>query len=358
MTIFGYGSVIFDRMIYRDLFLPENEIESPGGSVANVLRALASMGQRTSILTAIGNDDFGKRTLADLDRWGVEREFTHIISDRCSRSLVFEVAGGKIRPRANDKAQMTNDNGKSGEMEVGDRESGVGDRAKTVPHVEAGPYVTLRDYVLTEAEREKILSAGKWFHFDAATALSIDLARQARQRGKRVSYDCGRPTFRRRREIAELLHYCHVLKVNRHLVRELVEGSEPEMLLTRWPNLEYVFVTDGEAGAEALWREEGPQGKKVLCGESAEGSVRWIRREAKAPTEFIDPLGAGDAFMAGVIERLHRSQDQVQASSDRLHASQGKMDDDWGTLAAEALEHGMMLGARACSKPGAIGYLR
>jgi fructokinase len=162
-----------------------------------------------------------------------------------------------------------------------------------------------------------------------------DLVRQAQDVGLFVSYDPNvRPAFvtdpaESWREVAEIASRCRLVKVSEEDLESLRPGVPHEDLareLLRGGTTELVVVTHGPGGASAF----APDFRVDV---------------AAPPVEVVDTVGAGDAFMAGLLAVLS-DWDVYADEPGALDA----MDEDRVAL---LLRGAMAVAAVTCSRRGA-----
>ncbi|MBU2009680.1 MAG: carbohydrate kinase family protein, partial [Chloroflexi bacterium] len=76
--VVGLGAMNLDRLLRVEKIVREGEapvegmLLAPGGSAANTIYALARLGVATGFIGAVGDDEEGRRLIADLEGQGVD----------------------------------------------------------------------------------------------------------------------------------------------------------------------------------------------------------------------------------------------------------------------------------------------
>lgn len=270
--------------------------EYPGGSPANVALGLARLGRRTSLLTRVGNDDRGRAIQAHLRDSGV-----HVLAD-------------SVTSAPTSTATATLDaNG-------------------------AATYQFAFGWSIPEGVD---LSIARAVHTGSLAAFEppggdvvVRVMESARDRHL-VSYDpnmrpqlMGDPKAALVR-VERIVALADVVKVSDEDIAWLMPGADPLDVVRSWqaggPAL--VVLTRGGAGATG-----------VVAGGVVDVAAR--------PIEVVDTVGAGDAFMSGLLDAL--------ANAGVLQADRKA---ELGALApaalSEILEHAGRVAAYTCTRPGA-----
>jgi 2-dehydro-3-deoxygluconokinase len=238
------------------------------GAEGNVLINLAHLGHRTGLVSAVGADPFGRlitRTLADQ---GVGTE--HVLTDHCAPTGVF------FKERLGDghrRVYYYRDGSAAAQLspEAVDLDRVGVPRVLTVSGVTLG----LGDGAgLSQVARK----AMAWAHD---------------QPGCHVVFDPNlRPRLwdgpRARREFAELLPLIDVVLAGRDELATLFPGRDPDAAAREL----------AMSAVDAVVLKDGARGATVF---QPEGTTRI---EPYPIDGVIDPVGAGDAFAAGVISGL------------------------------------------------------
>jgi fructokinase len=274
-----------------------------GGAPANVAVGLARQGVSAGFIGTVGDDPFGRFLRETLQAAGVDISLLRATGE-ARTTLAF------VATRADGRKDI-----------IFYRNPGA-------------------DTMLREADVERsYLGAAQLFHFGSvslsqspAREATLAAARQARELGLLVSYDPNwRPTLWDRHDEAA------------RWIREALPLAD----VVHCAEEEWEFVTgsaDLETGARRLL-EAGPVLVVVTRGESGcfYRSAIGGGYVAGFAVEVVDPLGAGDAFVAAMLARLPRTRAALAALS--AGALQGTM-----TYANAA-------GALTCTKRGVIPSL-
>ncbi|WP_156723639.1 carbohydrate kinase family protein [Streptomyces apocyni] len=232
----------------------------PGGSPANVALGLGRLGHPVRLATRVGQDDFGQLLRDHLERSGVELSTGSVVDAPTSTATaVLDTAGA-----ANYTFDITWALSEAAEESL---------RDGPPAHVHTGSIATA-------------LSPGADQVFRALHTLRTSAT---------VSYDPNlRPALlrsaereRERERVEQLVAVSDVVKASEEDLAWLHPGEGVNETAARWarsgPAL--VVVTLGADGARAWW----PHGRQDV---------------APVLVRVADTVGAGDAFMAGLISRL------------------------------------------------------
>ncbi|WP_422744927.1 carbohydrate kinase family protein [Mycobacterium sp. WMMD1722] len=228
--------------------------EHVGGSPLNVAVGLARLGRGVDFLTHIGRDEHGRR-----------------IADHLASSGV-ELVDGSTDAERTPTARATLDHAGSAEYEFD-----IEWRLSGTPEV-APPTVVHTGSIASVLEPGCL-----------ATAALVDTYRTAAT----VTFDPNvRPALiddaqAARTRIDHLIERCDVVKVSDEDLRWIDPDRSPKQIARTWLSLgpSIVAVTLGDQGAFALCEA---------------GSAKV----AAPPVDVVDTVGAGDAFMAGLIDAL------------------------------------------------------
>ncbi|MFC5380708.1 carbohydrate kinase family protein [Aquipuribacter nitratireducens] len=273
----------------------------PGGSPANVALGLARLGHRAELLTWVGEDDDGA-----------------LVADHLRASGVTLVAGSRGAARTPTATAR---------LDAGGVATYEFDLDPTLPTVDLDALTGHEGFdVVHTGSIAAVLGPGG--------AVAEGLLSRTRHRST-ISYDPNtRPALMGEPDLAlaKVLAYvgvADVVKVSDEDLAWLRPGVDPLDVAGAWllrgPSL--VVVTRGAGGADAV---------------SAGGSVHVDT----PPTAVVDTVGAGDAFMSGLLDGLAA---QRLLGADRREAL-GAADAD--TLTA-VLSHAARVAAITCSRPGA-----
>jgi fructokinase len=288
-----------------DLAAPADDgasIARPGGSPMNVAIGLARLGQPTAFAGRLSDDPIGTVLRRHLERSDVDlRHITHA-KDPSTIALV-ELSGGQARYEFSLRGadfQWTAD-------ELAFLPGGA-------PAVHFG-------------------SLASWLP-PGATAIATAVSRLRADGSILISYD---PNVRTsllpdaaaaRRQIEASIRLAHVVKASSDDLAWLYGTQTAEVAARRWLELgaEVVVITAGPAGATA-WTRQGPP----------------VTRPA-FPLPLADTVGAGDAFMSGLLDALARRGLLAPASLAGLG--------DAATLAS-ILDDASLVAGLTISRPGA-----
>jgi fructokinase len=274
--------------------------EHPGGSPANVALGLGRLGRVVSLLSRFGLDPRGTS-----------------IAVRLAASNVVVVPGTRSTAATSTATAVLD-------------ESGV------------ASYTFELDWRLPPAEEvERRLSGARALHTGSIAAFLapggdavLDLVRAAAGRTT-VSYDPNaRPVLMgeavpARERVEQFVAAADVVKVSDEDLGWLAPGEDPATVAAQWLALgpSVVVVTRGGDGA---------------TGFCADGRVEV----PSPPVVVVDTVGAGDAFMSGLLDALATAELLGVEHAEELRAI------GTDTLAA-ALRHATRVAAVTCSRPGA-----
>ncbi|WP_327250401.1 carbohydrate kinase family protein [Streptomyces sp. NBC_01244] len=230
----------------------------PGGSAANVALGLSRLGHAVRLATRIGDDAPGRQIREHLEHSGVELAKGSVTGAPTSRAVARLAADGS--------ATYEFDLTWNPDPAVVD-----GAYGSTPVHVHTGSLATAlgpgNSLVVTAAKRLRAVAT--------------------------LSYDPNlRPALlsepeRERPGVERMVALSDVVKASSEDLAWLHPGVDPHLIAERWaltgPSL--VVLTLGGEGATAFWRH---------------GSYRL----PPSPVDVVDTVGAGDAFMAGLLSGL------------------------------------------------------
>ncbi|WP_312515271.1 carbohydrate kinase [Massilia sp.] len=263
------GEALTD-MIHRG---NEEWVSRVGGSTWNVARALAALGERTAFAGAISNDRFGDALWAASEAGGLDLRMLQRV-----------------------------------------------DRSPLLAIVESEPpsYFFVGDDSADLHFDPTALPAGwmdglQWAHFGGISlarqplaARLVDLARELKSRGVRISFD---PNFRNLMDerytptLEAMATLADLVKVSDDDLRGLFPGLELDAALAK--------VRSFNPQALVLFTR-GAQGASLLRGDE--------RADARSPKiDVVDTVGAGDASAAGLLRSLHHHPERSLQS--HLHAA-------------------------------------
>lgn len=280
---------------------------SAGGAAANVAAAVARLGGKVRLIGKVGDDPFGRFLHTVLADCGVEPAL--LFSDEAPTGLAFEA----LR--------------KDGERDFLFYGNPPADRLLRKEEILDD---WLRDAAVVHFGSQLLIA-------DPARSATVDAARRARVSGAAVSYD---PNIRlslwpsadyARRTILDQLPYADIVKVSDEEIAFLYGDVEPEegarLMLGYGPRC--IVITSGKSGCRMFTR----QGERDVPG---------------FPAPAVDPAGAGDAFVGGLLWRLADARSQVPSLLQLLEEPQ---------FAEEACRFGNAVGSLAVRRPGTIPSL-
>jgi fructokinase len=270
----------------------------PGGSPFNVAIGLARLGQQTQLLARLSQDRFGRQLRAHAIRNGVDLS----IAVAASEPSTLAVVGLDENSNASYDFYVTGTS----------------------------------DWQWTEAELGKMPPETNWLHLGSLAALTAPGAEaieahigRVRRAGKvMISYDPNmRPELVPDRAVAvatveRLVRTCDVVKASAEDMEWLYPGIDIVESGIRWKGLgpSLVVVTDGGKGAH------------VIAGDGPVVTVPGL------VVSVVDTVGAGDAFMAGLINAVLRV---------------GVHPRDLGAALLPVIEDAILVAALTCAQAGA-----
>ena len=229
-------------------------VEHPGGSPANVALGLARLGRRTSLLTRIGDDDRGR-----------------VILDHLEGSGVRIVEGSVTDAPTSSATALLDENG--------------------IATYHFALYWSIPEDV--DVSRARALHTGSIAAFLSPGGDAVlDLVERAAGRTL-VSYDpnarpqlMGEPAAARER-VERIAASADVVKVSDEDVAWLAPGEDPMDVVRAWQasGPAVVVLTRGWAGATG-----------VVAGRIVDVPA--------PPIQVVDTVGAGDAFMSGLLDAI------------------------------------------------------
>jgi len=288
-----------------DLIAGDDEgtyVARPGGGPLNIAVGLARLGQPVAFAGRLSADPLGTVLRRHLDRSGVDGRYLRVAPQPSTISLADLVAG------------------------VAAYEFSAG-----------GP-----DFLWSAAELEFLPGPARVVHFgslaswlppgDAAIDAAMNRVRAAG--GVLVSYDPNvRPALQpdrdgARAQVERAVGHAHLVKASVEDLEWLYGAAEPAAVARRWLALGagLVVITAGPDGASG-WTRPGVA----------------VTRPAY-PAAMVDTVGAGDAFLSGLLDALDRA--------GRLDPAAVLAGLDAAVL-APALEHAGMVAGLTCQRPGA-----
>ena len=288
-----------------DLSAPADDgscVARPGGSPLNVAIGLSRLGQPTAFVGRVSADPIGTVLRLHLERSGVDLRHVVPASDPSTIALV-ELSGGQARYQFSRHGA---------------------------------------DFQWSAAELEFLPGEARVVHFGSlaswlppgAAAIGAAVGRLRRAGSVVISYDPNvRPSLlpdagAARQQIEHSVAVAHVVKASAEDLGWLYGRETAGAVARRWLDLgaRVVVVTAGPAGATAWTQGQAPVTSPAY------------------PAPVVDTVGAGDAFMSGLLDALARRE---LLAPDRLAALS-----DARTLAAVLADAGLIAGI-TCSRPGA-----
>ncbi|WP_327071301.1 carbohydrate kinase [Kitasatospora sp. NBC_01250] len=283
----------------------------PGGSPANVALGLARLGHPVRLATRVGGDEYGRMLRRHLGESGVRLTDGSVVDAATSTATAVLDAEGVARYHF--------------------------DVSWSLPPVATDPAATGQVAHLHTGSIAALLSPG---------AEQVVAAVRAVRPGVTVSYDPNLrsallgPAARERPRVEELVALSDVVKAGDEDLGWLYPGHDPGAVAARWarsgPSL--VVLTLGAGGARAFWRHGGHRVRPV-------------------PVKVADTVGAGDAFMAGLLSGLLRAgllggaRGERVPARDELRAATGAR--RLPAPVVESLALAARTAALTCTRPGA-----
>jgi fructokinase len=302
---------------------PKAYLAHPGGSPYNVAIGLARLGQPARLLARLSGDAFGRQLRAHAEANGVD------LSRAVSATEPSTVAVVSLDA----------------------------DRNAAYDFYRTGT----ADWQWSTAELDRMPADTSWIHTGSlaswtepgATVIADQLRRRRSQQPVVISYDPNiRPALLTDHrsavgKVETMVGLADVVKASAEDLDWLYPGQDPDDVLRRWHSLgpSVVVMTDGGNGARFL----------------AEGDD--ISAVPARPVRVVDTVGAGDAFMAGLISALastaaHRPGDPAAHPAGGLaaHPAGGPgVAGSWTAAAtvAEAVAQAILVAALTCTRAGA-----
>ncbi|WP_208948156.1 carbohydrate kinase family protein [Segnochrobactrum spirostomi] len=269
-----------------------------GGSPFNMAIGCARLGAPTAFLWALSTDIFGKRFRAALEKSGLVLDWALETSRNSTLSFVDLSSGSP--------AYTFLDEGSAGRLFDPAEAPPIDDRA-TLLHV--GSYVLGTEPVGARLEALVAREASR-------RLISLDI-------NVRPSLVTDAETYKAR--LSHIVSLASIVKASDEDLAWLMPGRSPLEVAEGW-------IAGGAALAIVTL---GAKGSLIVCREAV------AERPTKA-TKIVDTVGAGDAFMAGILSGLERRGFLTRAALDGLSLS------DITSLADEA----STIAAIVCSRRG------
>jgi fructokinase len=271
-------------------------VEHPGGSPANVALGLSRLGRTTSLLTRIGDDERGR-----------------VILDHLQGSGVRIVEGSVTGAPTSSATAVVDENG--------------------IAAYHFALYWNIPEHV--DASRAGALHTGSIAAFVSPGGDAVlEVVERAAGRTL-ISYDpnarpqlMGEPSTARER-VERIVASADVVKVSDEDVAWLAPGEDPVDVVRGWQSSgpAVVVLTRGRAGATG-----------VLAGRTVDVPA--------PPIQVVDTVGAGDAFMSGLLDAIAEA---GLLSADGVPALRELPSD----ALAGMLTHAVRVAAYTCTQAGA-----
>jgi fructokinase len=286
---------------------PKGYLAHPGGSPFNVAVGLARLGQPTQLLGRLSGDAFGRQLRAHARANGVDLSYAVQAAEPSTLAVVSLDA---------------------------DRNAGY-DFYRT----------GTADWQWTAAELDRMPADTAWIHTGSlaswiepgAGVIADQLRRRRNRQPVVVSYDPNiRPALLADHDAAlarveAMVGLADVVKASAEDLDWLYPGQDADQVLRRWRELgpAVLVMTDGGRGARYL---------------GADGEVATV---PSLPVTVVDTVGAGDAFMAGLINALATS--GFSAGSTGADPVADAVTDP----VADAVSEAILVAALTCARAGA-----
>jgi ribokinase len=241
--------------------------QSPGGKAGNQAAQLARLGVATNLVARVGNDPFGEQIAADLARAGVERAcLTRSAEIATGASVVF----------------------------------GIG--AEYASIIVPGAAATLSPSHLNSATTAFARSRFVVAQLELGSELALEALLRAQESGAETVLNASPLPADAGKSLAQLFGVTDVLIVNRHEAGKLAGSPIPNR-------------TDAEDVAYHLANLLGIATVVVTCGSDGAVLVRNGRSTVADafPVAVVDSVGAGDAFLGGLIAQWVAGRDDPTA---------------------------------------------
>jgi fructokinase len=288
-----------------DLVAPANDGASwarPGGSPMNVAIGLARLGQPTAFVGRMSDDPIGTVLRRHLERSAVD--LRHIVrASEPSTVALVELSAGQASYQFSRRAA---------------------------------------DFQWTRSELAFLPGGAKAVHFGSLAswlppgdvAIAGLVARLRRGRSVLISFDPNvRPALlpdvtAARRKVEQSVSVAHVVKASAEDLAWLYETESIDAVARRWLDMGagLVVVTAGPAGATAWTPRQPPVSRPAF------------------PASVADTVGAGDAFMSGLLDGLARRDLLAPAALAELGDS---------STVAEMLDYAALTAGITVGRPGA-----
>jgi fructokinase len=278
---------------------PKTYLAHPGGSPYNVAIGLARLGQPSRLLARLSQDAFGRQLRHHAEANGVD--------------LSYAVSA----PESSTVAVVSLD---------ADRNAGY-DFYRT----------GTADWQWRTAELDRMPADTSWIHTGSlaswtepgATVIADQLRRRREQDPVVISYDPNiRPALLPEHQAAvdqveAMVELCDVVKASAEDLDWLYPGKDTDEVLRQWHAL----------GAAVVVMTDGSRGARFLTGTE-------VSAVPARPVQVVDTVGAGDAFMAGLINAL-------------VAGGYPRNDEAVADSVATAVAEAILVAALTCARAGA-----
>jgi fructokinase len=302
-----FGEAIWDffpRRAGEPLRTRRHEVRHPGGAPANVARTLAGLGLRTSLVTALGDDELGRAMVEELAARGVGTNDIVLVPARTAVTFV----------------EVREDGSRS---------------FLFYRHPSA-------DMTLERSQLRPAAFLARWVHLGSST-LSRSPTREATLEAVRLGAEQGALVSVDINARRHLWPKDHDLRIDLAPVLE-----RADFLKASEEDLEALGVPPTIEGARALHALR--TGRLTVLTLAERGAIGFLgQHELHLPAPEVpvrDVTGAGDAFVAGALAVLARHPDAIRTTS--AHEA----------LLRRVLGVGCALGSRAVTRLGATTALK
>jgi len=235
-----------------------------GGAPANTASALGRLGSEVAMLGAVGKDPFGDFLKKELGALGVTVDFVQRVKDKPTAVVFVALDPHKV------------------------------------PHFHSFGQGVAYNYFRVDRKVLGLIAQSKIFHFSSISLIEAPYREEAwkaltaaRKAGLWISFD---PNIRlhlfktdrhAKKIILEALPYAHILKLGEEEFHFLFDGQKPEKVCERLERsgAKLILITRGEKGARFFFK----------------GGMERVDAFA---VKAVDTTGAGDAYMAGILNRV------------------------------------------------------
>jgi fructokinase len=276
--------------------------QTPGGSPFNVAVGLARLGNRTSLMARLADDDNGRLLRSAAEAEGIDLSGAPRAPEAATVATAFVDGAGQVTYEF--------------EMDgTADWQWTAGELRRLSPSTELLHFGSIASWTPPGAER-----------------IAEVVAELRASRRVLISYDPNiRPAVIGARDrgvelVERAVRLAHVVKASREDLDWLYPELTADEVATRWSGLgpKLVVVTDGADGAAGYRRGGEP-----------------VRRPGRMVT-VVDTIGAGDAFTSGLLTGLvHR----------RIHGE--RLEALCDALLADILDEAVLVAAITCERAGA-----